>query len=355
MRLISRHILRTMAAPFVWGIAALTGLLLLNSLPPLIDSFGGKGIPARTMIEGVILFVPALVALTLPMAVLVAVLYGYSQLAANLEIQAMYASGVSVWRMARPALVGGAVVAVLNFFVFDQLMPQSNARFTNLRGAALNKTPTLALRQQVLNIMPAQAGASPGFIIRADVIEQETGAMRDVTIFDLTDYVERRLIRADSGVMAMSANGRDLILTLHSGVIYDFKRDEPGRLEQTNFVHNRLVVRNVQNNLAQSTLQMGKDPREMTSCELLDGIADTRWKLNRYEGQAEYLTRRDLRALTGLPPLLQPAEQVQPPTRPHCGGYRRFENWFKSLMLPQKLSAQTPQQGASQQPQNPPA
>src|ERR1700709_619894 len=105
MRLISRHILRSMAAPFLWGVAALTGLLLLNALPPLIEAFGGKGIPARTMIEGVVLFVPALLALTLPMAVLVAVMYGYSQLAANLEMVAMYANGISVWRMARPALI----------------------------------------------------------------------------------------------------------------------------------------------------------------------------------------------------------------------------------------------------------
>ena len=154
MRLISRHILRSMAAPFIWGVAALTGLMLLNSLPPIIEAFGGKGIPARTMIEGVLLFVPALLALTLPMAVLVSVLYGYSQLAANLEMVAMYANGLSVWRMARPALIGGAVVALLNFMVFDQLMPQSNSRFAALRAAVQQKSPTLALRQQVLNVLP---------------------------------------------------------------------------------------------------------------------------------------------------------------------------------------------------------
>src|ERR1019366_1314684 len=131
MRLISRHILRALSAPFFWGIIALTGLLLLNSLPPLIDRFGGKGIELRTMVECVLLFIPALTALTLPMAVLVSVLYGYSQLAANLEMVAMYANGISVWRMARPALLGAAAVAVVNFLVFDQLMPKSNVRFTN--------------------------------------------------------------------------------------------------------------------------------------------------------------------------------------------------------------------------------
>src|ERR1019366_1869063 len=169
MRLISRHILRALSAPFFWGVAALTGLLLLNSLPPLIDRFGGKGLPAKIMVEGVFLLLPALLALTLPMAVLVSTLYGYSQLAAALEMVAMYANGISVWRMARPALVGAAAIAVINFFVFDQLVPRSNVRFSDLQTAVMNKTPTLALQQQVLNVLPPS-----GYVLRAASIDQVT-------------------------------------------------------------------------------------------------------------------------------------------------------------------------------------
>jgi lipopolysaccharide export system permease protein len=343
MRLISRHILRTMAAPFVWGVAALTGLLLLNALPPLIDRFGGKGIAARTMIEGVALFVPALAALTLPMAVLVAVLYGYSQLAANLEMVAMYANGLSVWRMARPALVGAAVVAIVNFFVFDQLMPKSNERFNTLSSAVAQKLPTLALRQQVLNVLPGANGPS-GFIIRADAIAQETGKMHRITIFDLSDYyITRRVIVADSGVMAVSANGHDLILTLHAGEIFEFKRDAPGRLQETNFSHNQVTVRNVQNDLDPASSRfVVRSEKSMTSCELLDAADEQRWSTAQGERQREYLTRRDLRALASLAPVLQPAEQMRPPAKPHCGGARGIEQWFKRLLLPRKLAAQQP-------------
>ncbi|MES1259742.1 MAG: LptF/LptG family permease [Gemmatimonadota bacterium] len=354
MRLISRHILRTMAAPFLWGVVALTGLMLLNALPPLIEAFGGKGIDASVMIEGVLLFVPALLALTLPMAVLVAVLYGYSQLAAQLEMVAMYANGISVWRMARPALIGGAVVALINFMVFDQLMPQSNARFAQLRNAVVKKNPTLALRQQVLNVIPGPYGTPSGYVIRADAIAQETGAMRGVTIFDMgTEYGTRRLITADSGDMAMSVNGRDLVLTLHSGQIYEFKRDEPGRLQQTNYEHSIVAVRNVQNDLEVSdrTQFGGRSEKEMTSCELLDGITRESWKGARANETGEYLTRHDLRALAGLPPVMQPPEQAQPKVVPHCGAYRRFENWIKGIMLPTPLAAQSP---ATQAPQGVP-
>ena len=44
LRLMCRLILRSWSTPFIWGVAALTGMMLLNVLQPIIDAFGGKGI-----------------------------------------------------------------------------------------------------------------------------------------------------------------------------------------------------------------------------------------------------------------------------------------------------------------------
>lgn len=338
MRLISRHILRTLAAPFFWGLAALTGLLLLNALPPLIDKFGGKGLAVTVMLKAVLLLLPALLALTLPMAVLVSVLYAYSQLAAALEMVAMYANGISVWRMARPALVGAAVVAVINFLVFDQLLPRSNVRLANLQQAAMNKSPTLALQPQVLNNLPEPSG----YVLRANRIDAVTNKMYDVTIFDLSAYDERRMIVADSGTMAESTNGRDLILTLRDGEIYAFRRDDPSRLQQTNFVSNRVVVRDVQNQLDVSDTRLNRGEREKSSCELLDGVDEQRWMAQYDRVEAEYLTRRDLHAMAGLPPVKPPATSAPPPKLAHCSTYRRLGNWLGHLLLPASAAAQTP-------------
>jgi lipopolysaccharide export system permease protein len=338
MRLISRHILRTLAAPFFWGLAALTGLLLLNALPPLIDKFGGKGLAVSVMLKAVLLLLPALLALTLPMAVLVSVLYGYSQLAAALEMVAMYANGISVWRMARPALVGAAVVAVINFLVFDQLLPRSNVRLANLQQAAMNKSPTLALQPQVLNNLPAPSG----YVLRANRIDAVTNTMYDVTIFDLSAYDERRLIVADSGTMAESTNGRDLILTLRDGEIYAYRRDEPSRLQQTNFVSNRVVVRDVQNQLDVSNTRLNRGEREKSSCELLDGVDEQRWMAQYDRSEGEYLTRRDLHAMVGLPPVKPPATTAPPPRLAHCSTYRRLGHWLSHVLLPASAAAQTP-------------
>lgn len=338
MRLLSRHILRTLAAPFVWSLLALTGLLLLNQLAPLIDRFGGKGLDLQVMGEAMVLAIPALLVLTLPMAVLTATLYAYSQLAGDLEMVAMYANGISVWRMVRPALVGAAFVSVVNFVMFDQLVPLSNARYSQLRRSVAQKTPTLAFKPQILNAIPP---IDTRYYLRAVDIDPASGRMRDVLIYDLTASNARRVIRADSGVMTQSPDQLDLLLTLFNGEIRDYKGDEPGRVEQTAFGRDRIRIRDVANQLDRGQ-GISREERSMSSCQLLDEVERARWQLA--EGnrtRAEY-TRDDLRHLSGLPAVQRAGIRLPPDPVENCGRYRDIEKWINRLLLPAEAQAQDP-------------
>lgn len=351
MRLISRHILRSLAAPFFWGVLALTGLLLLNQLAPLIDAFGGRGLDWRVMAEAIILALPALLTLTLPMSVLVATLYAYSTLAADLEMMAMYANGLSVWRMVRPALLAACCITVLNFLVFDQLVPISNTRFRTLRSDVIRKLPTLALRPQQLNELPPT-----GYVLRAGDISNEGGRLLDVSIWDLRRLDGRRVIHADSGRMAQSADGTDLLMTLYHGEILDFTSSDPTRVERTSFVVNQVTIADVQTDFERSDAQLERGDRERSGCELLDGITDARWALDNADGRRQQLTRRDLRQLMALPPVPPQPVQPRPEFPPHCGKWRGVQRALERVLLPGNLEAQAPvaqQQEPQQQQQAP--
>ncbi len=341
MRLISRHILQALAAPFLWGLVALTGLLLLNQLAPLIDQFGGKGLHANVIIEAVLLTLPALLALSLPMAVLVSTLYAYSQLAADLELVAMYATGISVWRMARPALLAAIAVAAVNFILYDQLVPWSNTRFGALQSAVFNKMPTLSLRPQVLNPLPP---TFTKYVLKASQIDPVTGAMTAVQIYDLSTADSRSIIVADSGRMAKSPSGTDLLLTLFDGEALDYEQSDPGRLQRTAFVTDQVRIRDVTNQLQlASQVDNRGDNRSMTGCELLDARDEAQRQADAEIQEAEFYTRRDLRYLNALPPVMHPAVHISVPV-PHCGAYRKVEGWFRRLILPPALHAQQPVQ-----------
>jgi lipopolysaccharide export system permease protein len=335
MRLISRHILSSLAAPFFWGVLALTGLLLLNQLPTLINNFGGRGLEWSVMAEAVVLALPALLTLTLPMSVLVATLYAYSTLAADLEMVAMYANGISVWRMVRPALVAAVCITIVNFLLFDQIVPISNARFKSLTQDVYRKTPTLTLRPAQLNELPAT-----GYVLRAMEIAPTGGRLGDVTIWDLRRYDGRRVIHADSGTMAQSPDGTDLLMTLYHGEVLDFSALEPTRVERTAFRVNQVTIPDVQRQFERSSAEAERGDREKSGCELLDGIKENRWTLNDASRQRALLTRRDLRHLAGLPPLPPPAVQTRPRYAPSCGEWRGVQRFLERVLLPSRLEAQ---------------
>jgi lipopolysaccharide export system permease protein len=102
VRLLDRYFIRHLIPPLVFAFVALTSIMLLNQVAKRFGDLVGKGLPWSVIGEVFALCIPFIVAMTLPMAVLVAVLYTYSHLAADNELTAMRASGVSLWQMRVP-------------------------------------------------------------------------------------------------------------------------------------------------------------------------------------------------------------------------------------------------------------
>ena len=89
------------------------------------------------------------------MAILVAVLYAYSDLTAENEITAMTAGGVNPVRLLMP-LVGIGVILAGGMFLFnDRVLPEANHSLRKLLVDVTRKTPTLQLREQVVNEISA--------------------------------------------------------------------------------------------------------------------------------------------------------------------------------------------------------
>ena len=75
MRTITKYLIRAHTGPFLFAFSALTGLLFLNAVALRMDDLVGKGLPWSVIGEFLLLSLPHTVALTLPMAILVSVLY----------------------------------------------------------------------------------------------------------------------------------------------------------------------------------------------------------------------------------------------------------------------------------------
>ena len=336
MRLLSRYLLGQLLGPFLFSLGALTGMLMLNQIAKRFGDLVGKGLPADVITEVLLLFLPFIVALTLPMAVLVSVLYAFSHLAADNEITAMRATGVSVAPMLRPVLLAGFCVAVLNFLFIDQVLPRSNARLRTLQMDIGRKRPTLTMREQAVNQLPPTE-----YFIRAGYIEQGTGRMRDVTIYDLTLPTARRIIYADSGSMMFEENGRNLRLLLHRGEVHEYRPDEEGTIRVTHFDVNTIRARDVANVLERSTELAERGDRELSVCQMVDRRAQAREEAVGAEARREQLTLQDLRSVIRVRPF-DPVVTHDVPLRRHCGIWREFEDALGKVIFPTTAEAQTP-------------
>ena len=103
LRLLDRYIIQQTLAPFFFALAALTSILLLNQVARRLPKLVGKGLPWSVIGEVFALTIPFIVVMTLPMALLLAILYAFTHLGADNEITAMKASGVSIRQMLAPA------------------------------------------------------------------------------------------------------------------------------------------------------------------------------------------------------------------------------------------------------------
>ncbi len=333
MRLLRRYILRSLTGPFLFSLGACTGLLLVNQLARRLGDLVGKDLPWQVIAEVLGLSIPFIIALTLPMAVLVAILYGYSQLGQDSEITAMRATGVSVLQMLRPALIAGVLLTGVNFLFVDQILPRTNARLGNLQSDIGQKKPAFQMREQAVNALYP-------YFIRAARVFPGSGRMRDVEIFDFSLSDTRRVIYADSGLMSFDTKGTDLILLLYQGRVHEYKRESASQIQITRFTLNNIRVKNVQNLFERDTINFHRGDREMTTCEMMDRVTTSRRQAARAAATRVDLARQDLRTMMHL---TQPALTGRPTDTTaihHCGAWRDFETVIGRWLLPSAAQAQ---------------
>jgi lipopolysaccharide export system permease protein len=355
VKILTRYILREHVGPLIFALSALTALLLLNQVAKRFGDLVGKGLSWGIIGEFFLLSIPFIIAMTLPMAVLVAVLYAFSRLASENEVTALRASGVSVVSLVRPVLLGGVALAVLMLLFNDQILPRANHRLRTLQMDIARKKPTFALREQVINeVLPGKV------FLKTGRIDPASNKLHEVYIYDFEDPSHRKTIYADSGQMGLVADQSTLQMTLHNGYILEIPPDDPGTLQRLYFTTDVVRVRGVANEFEKTDKDNFKSEREMTMCEM-------NAQYQRGVRQLE-TAREDLEAMlvgtvhsaaTGAPP---PAREMREPSDKRTSGALYCDlisRVFGGVQTAEAAEAPTRQapsaQGSAQRPRRTPA
>lgn len=301
MRILTRYLMRAHLGPFLFAFFALTGVVLINTLARRLADLAGKGLPGQVILEFFVLALPATVALTFPMAVLVAVLHTFSTMVGENEITALKASGVDLRRLLAPVLVAAGVIAGAMVWFNDRVLPEANHRWSQLIMDVGRKTPTFMLAEQTLNRISPQTGGKTYFI-RAARIEPGTNRMWDVQIFDVSDPSRIQSVFADSGVAAFAGGGTDMVLQLYDGHTREASTTEPGTFRRIYFDRQVLGIPGVANQLVRTDRPEGsRGDREMTVGMLLAQIDTLRGQRHEEARRLSGWAAADLRMALGEP------------------------------------------------------
>jgi lipopolysaccharide export system permease protein len=265
-------LLTATAGPFLFGWFVITFLLMIDVLFRYVDLFVTKGVPFVLATRVLFLSLGHTFALSVPMAVLVGVLMGVGQLAADHEITAMKASGLSLWSLARPLFVAAALIAVTQTAYNHYVYPRSNHTLVNLLQDISRQKPMLEIREQQFTDLNERLTI---FVRTKDDI---TGLIGDVSIIEKAQPgdLSPRLTIAERGRIVPDHANNLLRIELEDGEIHEVPDPEdPDTYQLTRFRQHKMVLEDMEQDF-QVSERSARGDREMDLTELRAAAATER-------------------------------------------------------------------------------
>lgn len=132
----TRQLLRRLAAAFAVSFVSLTVVLLAIFAAKQLPRLSASGVPANSIFKALLLAVPFTAAITIPMAVFVAVLWVFMRLGAAGALTAARRERHGVRRLVAPVVGAAAGVAALTLVSNAEIMPRANERLAAVLGGA---------------------------------------------------------------------------------------------------------------------------------------------------------------------------------------------------------------------------
>ncbi|MHC1759686.1 MAG: LptF/LptG family permease [Negativicutes bacterium] len=260
MRILDRYILKELLGPFLFGIAVFASILVgtgpLFRIAQYISQYGAS---LWTCAKLLAFSLPGIIALTFPMAMLLASLMAFGRLSSSSEIVAMKCGGLSFYRLATPVFLAAFFVSVFSMTFNEFMVPRANAAYTYLVHYEIMKNTRPKSQDHI--VIKDISGGNLQRLTYARRFDEGLSLMQGVTI---QEYDKDVLVRIENAEKAVWKDGA---WTMLNGTIYDMSED--GRVERTlRFKEQSMPVEKPPAAISRSQ----KRPEEMTIRELKQHI-----------------------------------------------------------------------------------
>ena len=265
-RIVHRYIFREIIVPFALGLSLFTFVLLIARLIKLIELVVNRGVPLLSVLRLLSYILPAFLEVTLPMAMLLAILVAFGRLSADSEMTALRSSGLSLYQLVPPVAVFVVIATLLTAALSFYARPWGTR---SLKGALYEIARTRAsagIKPQVFN------DDFPGLVIYTEDIDPTTDRLRHVLVADEREAGQQQTIFASEATMVSDERLLTVTLRLRQGFIAS--TDTRGGADyQTDF---ETYDVNLDLRPAFAAARRDRDPREMSFPQVRRAIAGKR-------------------------------------------------------------------------------
>ena len=205
MRLLQRYFLSQAFWPLVLCLSALASLALLTQSLQTLDLIVENRQSATTFLYITILALPQLIAIILPLAIFMAVLYALNRLNMDSELIVARASGITPWQIATPIMRLGIYAMIAHLIINLVVQPYA---FREMRSEILKVRTDIASQMVKAGVF---VSPTPDLTVYAREVDG-SGKLIDVLIFDARDENMETTHTAKYGILKAENNSVSLNL-----------------------------------------------------------------------------------------------------------------------------------------------
>ncbi|WP_239021260.1 LptF/LptG family permease [Novacetimonas cocois] len=262
---LDRYLLQQVVPPFSISLGVVMAALLLERLLALFNMLASNGSSMKTFLALLTDLVPHYLGLALPAAMCVSVFSVIRRMSQNHEIDALMASGVSMFRIARPFIIVGTILGALSFSLYGFIQPYARYDYRSALYFASHSGWAPHLQSHMF------AAPSRDLMLTAEKVDDAGSRLFTVFIRDNSSHEVTRYITARKGYLYIPNNEEKIRLDLIDGTIITDRHDKSPSI--IHFDHTtELFSPHGQLDKMQANRSRGQTERELTLPELYHDI-----------------------------------------------------------------------------------
>lgn len=140
MRILDKYVLHKFVGTLLFSLVAFCIIFILIDLVGYMDKFIDKDVPRIIIVQYYIYYLPYIIVLSFPVAMLLASLFSIGQMTRYNETIAMTSSGVSLLRILTPLFIFGLASSLFILYTGEKFIPLTNQKKINIYQTYVTKS-----------------------------------------------------------------------------------------------------------------------------------------------------------------------------------------------------------------------